>query len=239
MLYFFNLLRSTKLVEGNIFDLLLHLTEFHPLFYFILPAFLIILISLFSLGNVQNYLLIRFNTKRQWYHAILLRVAKSVTYFCLLLVTIMIFEAVFVLDFNNQWSNYSVQYYKHHTELLRNSTPIALTAMSVILLWLFLFFFGMLFYISYLFTGRILLACLAVLLVNILNIGVFLSKVTPISSYLLYDHVNIFQYTSHAVSELSEYPYTILLYWIVFITIFYFIGFCCINKKDMYIGERK
>lgn len=239
MLYFFNLLQSTKVVEGNIFDLLLHLTEFHPLFYFILPAFLIILISLFSLGHVQNYLLIRFNTKRQWYHVILLQIAKSVTYFCLMLVAIMIFEAAFVLDFTNQWSNYSVQHYKHHTELLKNNTPLVLTAMSVILLWLFLFFFGMLFYISYLFTGRILLACLAVLLVNLVNIGVSLSKITLMTSYLFYDNINIFQYTYNVISEISELPSTILLYWIVLIMIFYLIGFYCINKKDMYIGERK
>ncbi|UED82374.1 hypothetical protein FH508_0010880 [Lysinibacillus sp. CD3-6] len=239
MLYFYNLLLSTKLVEGNIFDLLLHLTEFHPLFYSILPAFLMILISLFSLGNVQNYLLIRFYTKRQWYHANLLRVVKSATYFCLMLVAIMVLEAVFVLDFKNQWSNYSVHYYKHHTELLSNSTPIFLTTMSVVLLWLFLCFFGMLFYISYLFTGRILLACLVVLLVNMLNIGVFLSKITPISSYLFYDHINVFQYTTSSISDITDYPYTILLYWIVLIFILYLIGYCCINHKDMYIGERK
>lgn len=238
MLYFYNLLLSTKLVEGNIFDLLLHLTEFHPLFYIIMPAFTIILISLFSLGNVQNYLLIRFSTKRHWYHANLLRVAKLATYFCLMLVAIMVLEAIFVLDFKNQWSNYSVYYYKHHTELLRNSTPIFLTTLSVILLWLFLMSFGLLFYISYVFTGRILLACLVVLLVNMLNIGVFLSKITAISAYLFYDHINIFQYTS-TMSEIGEVPYIILQYWIVLILILYFIGFYIINKKDMYIGERK
>jgi hypothetical protein len=238
MLYFYNLLLSTKLVEGNIFDLLLHLTEFHPLFYVIMPAFTLMLISYFSIGNVQNYLLFRFSTKRHWYHANLLRVAKSATYFCLMLVAIMVLEAVFVLDFENQWSNYSVQYYKHHTELLRNSTPIFLTTLSVILLWLFLMFFGLLFYISYVFTGRILLACLVVLLVNMLNIGVFLSKITAISAYLFYDHINIFQYTS-TMSEIGEVPYIILQYWIVLILILYFIGFYIIKKKDMYIGERK
>ncbi|MFJ5766525.1 hypothetical protein ACIP9C_14320 [Lysinibacillus sp. NPDC093210] len=238
MLYFYNLLLSTKLVEGNIFDLLLHLTEFHPLFYVIMPAFTLMLISYLSIGNVQNYLLFRFSTKRHWYHANLLRVAKSATYFCLMLVAIMVLEAVFILDFKNQWSNYSVQYYKHHTELLRNSTPIFLTTLSVILLWLFLIFFGLLFYISYVFTGRILLACLVVLLVNMLNIGVFLSKITAISAYLFYDHINIFQYTS-TMSEIGEVPYIILQYWIVLILILYFIGFYIINKKDMYIGERK
>ncbi|MFJ7406140.1 MULTISPECIES: hypothetical protein [unclassified Lysinibacillus] len=238
MLYFYNLLLSTKLLEGNIFDLLLHLTEFHPLFYVIMPAFTLMLISYFSIGNVQNYLLFRFSTKRHWYHANLLRVAKSATYFCLMLVAIMVLEAIFVLDFKNQWSNYSVQYYKHHTELLRNSTPTFLTTLSVILLWLFLIFFGLLFYISYVFTGRILLACLVVLLVNMLNIGVFLSKITAISAYLFYDHINIFQYTS-TMSEIGEVPYIILQYWIVLILILYFIGFYIIKKKDMYIGERK
>ena len=238
MLYFYNLLLSTKIVEGNIFDLLLHLTEFHPLFYVIMPAFTMMLISYFSLGNVQNYLLFRFSTKRQWYHANFLRVAKLASYYCLMIVAIMILEAVFVLDFKNQWSNYSVHYYKHHTELLRNSTPIFLTTLSVILLWLYLLFFGMLFYISYVFTGRILSACLVVLFVNMLNIGVFLSKITPISSYLFYDHINIFQYTS-SKSAISAVPYTILLYWIVLMLLLYFIGYYMIDKKDMYIGERK
>lgn len=238
MLYFYNLLLSTKVVEGNIYDLLLHLTEFHPLFYVIMPAFTIMLISYFSLGNVQNYLLFRFSTKRQWYHANLLRVAKLATYFCLMLVSIMVLEALFVLEFNNQWSNYSVHYYKQHTELLKNSTPIFLTTLSIILLWLFLLCFGLLFYISYVFTGQILLACLVVLVINMLNIGVFLSKTTSISSYLFYDHINIFQYTSFK-SALSEVPFTILLYWVVLILPLYLIGYYMIDKKDMYIGERK
>jgi hypothetical protein len=238
-IYFFNLLSSTKIIGGNIYDLLLNLTEFHPLFYFILPAFFIVLISLFSLGNVQNYLLIRFSTKRKWYHTNLFWMAKSVTYFCLMLVAIMLLQAVSVLEFNNQWSNYSLNHYKHHTELLRNISPIFLSTMSIVLLWLFLFFYGMLFYISYLLSRQLLFSIMIVFLVNILSIGVVLSKVNLISSYLFYKHINIFQYTYGFTPEINTYPFGILLYWILLILLIYIIGFFWIDKKDMYVGEKK
>ncbi|MEK4715881.1 hypothetical protein [Sporosarcina sp. FSL K6-5500] len=238
-LYFFNLLSSTKSNGGNIYDLLLKLTEFHPLFYFILPAFLIILMSLFSLGNVQNYLLIRFGTKRKWYHANLLWMAKTVTYFCLLLVAIMLLQSVFVLDFNNQWSNYSLNYYTYHTELLTKISPIFLTTMSVILLWLFLFFHGIFFYISYLLSGRLLFSIMIVFVFNILSIGVVLSHINQISTYLFYKHINIFQYTYDFSPVVGDYPFEIILYWVGLIFLFYVIGFFLIDKKDMYVGERK
>jgi len=238
-LYFFNLLNSTRSKDGNIYDLLLQLTEFHPLFYFILPAFLIVLMSLFSLGNVQNYLLIRFGTKRKWYHANILWIAKSVTYFCLLLVAIMLLQAVFVLDFNNQWSNYSLNYYTHHTELLTNISPFYLTTMSLILLWSFLFFYGLFFYISYLLSGRLLYSIMIVFIVNILSIGVVLSRVKQMSTYLFYKHINIFQYTYDNSLVVGEYPFEIILYWIGLIFLLYLIGLSLINKIDMYVGEGK
>lgn len=225
--------------KGNFADLLLSVTEFHALFYCISPIFLIAITSFFSVGHIQNYLIIRFESKKSWYIHNIMLIAKFVTVFCLFLVALMFIEALLVLDFNNKWSDYAIHFYSFHNELLITFNPFIIVTTTFLLLWLFLFFTSLLYYLVYLLTNKILISFLFLFALNGINIVVKLSQLDEVSFYFLYNRVDIFQYIYITHSAQSNYPFGIFIYWIILIMIIYLLGYLVINKLDMDITKGK
>ncbi|MGE7625466.1 hypothetical protein ACQKMD_21450 [Viridibacillus sp. NPDC096237] len=239
LLYSFYLLRETLIKKGNLADFLLSVTDFHALFYCISPIFLIAITSFFSVGHIQNYLIVRFKSKKAWYTHNVVLISKFVTVFCILLIAVMILESLLVLDINNKWSEYAIHFYSFHHELLVNFKPLILIITTVLLLWLFLFFSGLLYYVVFLITGKIFISFLFLFALNSINIVGRLSQLENISYYLFYNRINVFQYIYMTHSDRVDYPFGIFFYWAFLIMIIYIAGYLVINKLDMDITKGK
>lgn len=237
VLYTLSLFLQTLDRKGNLYDFLLSITEFHALFYCITPIYLITITFFFSIGSIQNYLIIRFKNKRAWYIYNVKLMIKLVTIFCIVLFTIIFVESISVLDSQNKWSKYAVNFYSFHNEFLITFSPIIIVITNFSLLWLFLFLCSLIYYLIYILTKKILLAFLFSFLLIGLNIIAKLSQLSGITDYLFYNRVDIFQYMYLNDSIQNNYPFEIFIYWILLITTTYLIGFLVINKLDITKGK--
>lgn len=232
-LYIFFLLKETVIRQGNLADLFLSVIEFHALSYFITPIFLIAITSFLSLGQIQTYLIFRFKCKKEWYNTNVILIAKFVTLFCLYLLVLISLEALFVLNFENQWSKFAVQFYTSHIEFLSAFNPIVIIITSFLLLWCYFFLLSLIYYVIYLIGGKIIVAFFALFALNSINIGVKLSQLESISYYFFYNRVNVFQYLYMTHSKQDSLPVEMFLYWILLIIVIYLLGYFIINKLDI------
>lgn len=239
LLYSFYLLRETLKRGGNMTDYVLLLSDFHVLLYVLTPVFLIGLTAFFSIGPIQNYVVFRFESKRKWYQRNISLIAKFVSVYCFVLIAIMIVEAFPALSLNNEWSNFAIHYYQYHNEFLITFPPYLIVGATVLLLWFYLFFYGMLYYSLYIMTGKTFVPFLIVFLVNGLNIVAGLSQWGEISAYLFYNKVNIFQYIYLFQASQTSFPFRAFFYWFGVIILIYLIGMFVIYKRDLDIPKGK
>lgn len=227
--------------EKNIYDLFIQVTEFLSLSYIIIPTFLIVLTAHFSQGKVQNYLAFRFKNKQQWYHMNLICIAQLTTGFLLTVVAILLIQSVFVLGFKNKWSDFALNYYTYHSTFLMNFSPIVYSIATLILVGLFLFLLGLLFYLIFIWTGNPMLSLLFIILLDIVNVAITLGKLETLTPFFFTDHVSIMQYIYKFDLNQSSFPYSIFIYWIILIFIIYSLGSFLINRVDFDVekGEKK
>ena len=239
MLYCLTLLFSTmnRDTQGNVYDLLVQMTAFHPLSYIIIPTFLIIVTVHFSIGEIQNYVIFRYKNKRNWYRMNVVLIAQLAAIFTITVVGIMLVQSLFVFSFANEWSNYALDFYKYHADFLANYPPMLYTAVTVILLWLFLFFLGLLYYLISLWTRKPILSFMFVFSLNLINIAVTLGGLERLSPFFFTSHIDIMQYMYQFGLNQQSFPYSIFQYWIILITITYFIGLLIVNKLDVHVEK--
>ena len=234
-LFCLTLIISTKKeqLDTNVFDLLLKITDFLPISHMIIPLFLIVMTAHFHTGEVNNYLIFRFTNKRHWYRTNVVRIAQLATVFCFAILAIMLMQSLFILSFKNNWSEFSLEYYEYFTVFLTNYSPLSYTTATVMILWLFLFLLGLIFYILLLWTKNSILSFLFVYLLNLINIAVTLGKVDSLSPFFFTSHLSIMQYIYKSGLSQENFPYSIFLYWFILIIIAFLIGWLIVGKVDL------
>ncbi len=233
LLFSYFLLTEMLTRDTNIYDYFLSISNINTLLFILAPFFFISSTSLFTFGSIESYLLIRFKGKRNWYLFHLFLIAAYTTVFCLLLIAVMALEGIFVLNVENEWSTYTVNFFSYHHEFLENFTPVTVVFLSISLVWLFLFSYGLLYYLMKLLTGKTLFAFTIVFLVNGLNIVAELSRWETISSYLFFKRVNVFQYIYLVNAEQTQFPGGIYFYWLIIIVVIAAIGYYIVDKMDL------
>ncbi|GLC89235.1 hypothetical protein [Lysinibacillus piscis] len=238
-LYSLDLLFSTveNDLETNVYDLLMKITSFLPLSYIMIPMFLIVITVHFSVGDVQNYIAFRFKSKRQWYQMNVIFITQLAATFSLTVVGIMLLQSVFVFSFKNTWSEFALNYYENYAIFLSNYSPILYSIVTIILLWLILFLLGLIYFLIFLWTRKTMISFMAVFILNLLNISITLGKFDGLSRYLFTDHVNILQYIYRFNISQQQFPYSIVLYWILLIFIMYLIGLFTVNRVDILLEK--
>ncbi|BAB03896.1 BH0177 [Halalkalibacterium halodurans C-125] len=231
-LYCVNLLIENASSEKNVYDLLMQLTEFHPLTYTIIPTYLVVLTAHFSLGKMHHYLAFRCKDKRQWYNLNVSCIAIVTTGYSVLIAFIMLMQSLFVFRFENKWSTFAVDYYTYHATFLMNYSPLVYSIATLLLLWLLLFLLGLLFYVIFIWTKSPLVSLLFVFLLNIMNAAVTLGKIDTLTPVFFTDRVSIIQYVYKFDLNQDSFPYSIFVYWIMLIAVIYLIGWLVIQRVD-------
>lgn len=239
-IYVITLLVENNSSEKNIYDLFIQLTGFLSLSYLIVPAYLIVLTTYFSQGIVQNYLAFRFKNKQQWYHANLVSIAQLTIGFLLTIAIITLMQSLFVLGFKNEWSNFALSYYSYHSIFLKSFSPFFYSLASFFLVGLFLFLLGLLFYLIFIWTRNPMISLLFIISLIVINAAITLGKFDTISLFFFTDHVSIMQYIYKFELDQHNFPYSIFIYWLILISIFYSLGRFLINRVDIDIekGEK-
>jgi hypothetical protein len=223
--------------QVNVYDLLVQMTAFHPLFYLMIPTFLIIMTVHFSIGEIRNYLMFRYKSKRNWYRKNALMIAQLAAIFTITVAGIMLIQSLFIFNFANEWSDYALDHNKYYATFLANYPPLLYTVVTVILLWFLLFFLGLLFFLIFLWSRKPILSFMVVFALNLINIAVTLGDLERLSPFFFTNHINIMQYMQQFGLSHQSFPYHIFLYWVLLISITYFIGLFIVNKLDINIEK--
>lgn len=233
-LYGLNLLINHAGANQNVYDILMQLTEFLSFSYMIMPTFLALLISHFSQGPVQEYIAFRYSSRIAWYHMNIVSLAVVTTGFTGAIFSIIVMQSLFILDFHNEWSLFAQGYYTQHTVFMSNISPITYIIMSALLLWLVLFLFGVLFYLIFLWTKKLMLAAMIIILLIVANSLMTLNKLETWTPYFFTDHLSIMQYVYKFETNQQILPIQMMSYWLVGLVIVYIIGRVTVGRVDLY-----
>ncbi|TSB45878.1 hypothetical protein [Alkalicoccobacillus porphyridii] len=183
----------------------------------------------------------RFKNKRDWYHTNVLYVAQLTLIFLVTVVAIILMQSLFVLNFENNWSDFARNYYVYHNTFLGNYRPLTYSIFTFLLLGLLLFLLGLIFSIITIWTNKPLVSLLIVMLLNIINIAVTIGKLETLSPFLFTNHLDLMNYMYMVESDQNKFPIGITIYWFVLIAIVYLFGYFFTNKVDFDVekGEKK
>ena len=220
-------------INGSIYELYHELTSFLTFSYVIFPLYLLLIISFFSLNHIQNYMLFRFQSKQRWYHKNIVSIALLVTSFIFLWLGILLFLSLFVVDFIPVWSDSFLKQHSSSVDMLLAISPISYTVGNIILLWLVLFFIGLLFYIILILSGNIYISILSVLLIELINIVITLGRINPLMDYSFTTYMNPLNYMMNKhIDQIYIFPFGIFVYWLFWIISIYGLGKFIITKVD-------
>lgn len=234
--YFLFILRWQS-ENQNFYDFIIETTGFLSLSYVVIPAYLIILTTHFSAGGIQNYLALRCRNRHDWYKLNLKALANVTTVFIFVIIAIPILLATFVLDFSNHWSDYAIDFYSYHSLFLQYISPMLYLIGTFSLLWLLLFCLGMVYYVIYLAFRRPFISMIIILLLNITNLAITLSRIDWLNQIFWTKRVNIFEYIYMTDANQHVFPFPIFLYWILLIAVFYSIGYLIVHRTNLDINR--
>ncbi|MBM7541205.1 hypothetical protein [Amphibacillus cookii] len=236
---YFLFILSQDTAKQNFYDFAIETTEFLSLSYIVIPTYLIILTTHFSVGNIQNYFAFRCSNRYAWYKINLKAVAIVTTVFTFVILAIPLLLATFVFDFANHWSDFALNFYSYHSIFLQHVSPVFYLIGTFSLLWLLLFCLGLVFYLVYLTFRRPFIAVIVILLLNIINISATASRMDWLSRFFWTKRVSIFEYIYMTEANQHMFPFQIFLYWLLLIGFFYGLGYLIVHKTDLdtYRGE--
>lgn len=164
-------------------------------------------------------------------------IVMMVSQFIGLLSIIHLALSVFSLSFRNEWSVYAVEYYKNNHFVLDNYTPAFYLLYSLLLLWLFLLFIGIVYFILLLITKNTSIALIIIIILVVLNIAISISHIGILTNVFFTKHLDIAQYIYNHKSSDFSLLYNIYLYWGILLIASYFLGYVLIHRVDLDEGK--
>ena len=235
----------SKNTKYNVYDLIMRNFEYLSVFYCINLFFLVMLYNLYEKKNFYNYLNLRFRTKQEVYNANVI----FVFVFSIIIVAFMNFVCVLQcinnISFNNYWSPYFYQTMTGQVNLMYTEdiiriitlklSPFSYVMYSNLLIVLYLSFISMIFVVSNIIFKKRAVSFILVIILNAISMILEIVN-SPISK--LSFAKNIFFITASR-SEINNGTFIILriVYWVLLITITYFIGNLLTKKIDYNYGE--
>lgn len=229
---YFLFIQSQQKVNRNFYDFHIETTEFFSLSYVVIPAYIIILTTYYSTGNIQNHLVIRCSNRFEWYKLNLKIIALITTVFIFIMIAIPLLIATFGWGFSHQWSEYALDSYAYFGVFLQHVSPLFYVFSTFMLIWLFLFSLGMVVYIFYLAFKRLFISIIIILLLNITNIGMTLSRIDWLDRIFWTKRVSIFEYIYLTDANQHIFPFQIFLYWLFVIVTVFGIGYLIVHRTD-------
>jgi hypothetical protein len=232
----------------NIFDAYFYQFGLHMyLFIVIAPLYLILISSIFTDTGIDNYIYIRFNNKRYvWLNKMILLFAITGTYI-LMATLINVIIGSFSLEMGISWSEGAktleqllyIADFNFMNDQLFTISPILVMLTSLLLLYLYLFFLGVLAFIaSFLFKKSIFGLALG-LSVNLFIFGASkLMDASSIHPFMPFNKILIKSHDALFSINLVSSAMGSIAYWAFFIGIAVFIFWAIFQKSD-YIFEVK
>lgn len=220
-------------MQKNMYDFMLYITNTLTVSYVIAPLFLIVLTSRLSANNLNNFILLRYKKKSAYYHAALKSVFFLATKFLGLIIGVVVALSLFSLSFRNEWSVFAQNYFKEFQSFLDNYSPLIYMVNSMLLLWCFLLFLGLLYFLLLLLTKNTAISLIGVIVMVVANMAVTISHVEILSRIFFTKHLDFVQYIyANEISD-SLFPIGMYAYWIFLLFLLYGIGYKLIHKIDL------
>lgn len=231
--YFLMYLFEAITMQKNMYDFMMYITNILTVSYVIAPLFLIVLTSSLSANSLNNLILIRHKKKSIYYNAALKSVFFLVTKFLVLIIGVVVTLSLFSLSFRNEWSVFSQNYFKEFQSFLDNYSPLLYIVNSLLLLWLFLLFLGLLYFLLLLLTKNTAIAFIGVIVMVVANMAITISHLEILSRIFFTKHLDFVQYIYANKIPYSLFPIGMYVYWIFLLLLLYGLGYKMIHKIDL------
>jgi hypothetical protein len=231
--YFLMDLFEAITIQKNMYDFMVHITNILTVSYVIVPFFLIVLSSNLSANSMNNLILLRYNKKSTYYNAVLTSIFFLVTKFLVLIMGIVVTLSLFSLSFRNEWSVFAQNYFKEFQSFLDNYSPLLYVANSLLLLWCFLLFFGLLYFLLLLFTKNTAISLIGVIVLVVANMAITISHLEILSRIFFTKYLDFVQYIYANKIPYSLFPIGMYVYWIFLLLLLYGLGYRMIHKLDL------
>ncbi|MGL6031827.1 MAG: hypothetical protein ACRC0Q_06595 [Kurthia gibsonii] len=231
--YFSIYLFEAILMKKNIYDLLLHTKDMLTISYVIVPLYLILLVNGISANDLNEFKLLRFRNKSQYYHKLVQAIIVITTKFLLLMIFAVVGLSFSALDFKNEWSIFARRYFMEFPSVLQNYSPIQLVIINFSLLWLFLIFLGLIYLMLIIITKSTVFSILGIVILVIFNMAITISHIDWISKFLFTKHLDFVQYVYLQISKMNVFPFDLYLYWFILLIVFYLVSYKLIHQLDL------
>lgn len=236
-LFFELITRNTKY---NFFDVLLNNFNSISLFNIISLFFLVMLYNIFGKNNFLKYITLKLSSKVQVYNSNIFTIFLLSIFMVFFINIVSILECLNNISFKNVWSEHffntmtgdlNLFYDTNIIELLTNKiTPFEYISYTNILVILYLFFLGILFYNINIIIKKRNVSLFLIIIINVISI--LLDSVPGIIGRLTFTQ-NIFFVTAN-IKDFYNYSFISwrLLYWILLILSVYIFGIYSTKKID-------
>jgi hypothetical protein len=160
-----------------------------------------------------------------------------VTKFLVLIIGVVVTLSLFFLSFRNEWSVFAQNYYKKNQSFLDDYSPLLYIINSFLLLWLFLFFLGLLYFLLLLSTKNTAISFIGVILMVFANMAITINHFEILSSIFFTKHLDFVQYIYANKDPYSLFPIGMYVYWIFLLLLLYGLGYKVIHKIDLDLNK--
>lgn len=233
-----------KQVQFNLYDLIIYQFNYTSLFFMLSIAFLIIIYNINNNSKFNEYLMVKFDSKKQYFNINVLTIAIISFLYIFMFNILSIIEGIGKTSIKNIWSQFflntntgtiNIRFDANNINLFLDFiTPLEYTMILNLLVFLYFFTLGLLFLmINSLLNKR---QVTLIILIIFIGLNMSLDSIKLISNFTFTNNIYILTSNNFIFSNYS-YLYIRIAYWIFLISISYIIGLIATLKKDYKYGD--
>ncbi|CAG7838821.1 hypothetical protein CLOHAE12215_00188 [Clostridium haemolyticum] len=215
----------------NVHDLILNVfNNYFTIFYLLYLLFSIFVLKIIVKQGFNSYIYIRFKTRNQWFFSKIKFIGLIALVYVLAIIGICALESIGHFSFSNSWSEFGLNYFKGSPIILK-STPLTSVFISSLLLFFYLFTFGLIIFVSSLFVKHNAFAFIIGFIINSINMMGFLMN-SPLFYKIGFCHNTMLSLHKSGINSMKPSISYSFIYWIIVISILVLMGLKRINKID-------
>lgn len=200
-------------------------------FIFYISYFIVFYIYNKQINNTvaENYLRVKFKSRKKYLIRNISNIFIIVIGYILLIMIICLIQSLLNLDFNNNWSEYSISLYSRNSSLL-DKQPLIIMILSILKTSMYLFILVIIVEMTNMFFRYKIFGFIVAIICNVFNIAIYLYRIRPFLKFSLCP--NILINSSNWSIDFNITTIYSFIYLISIITLVLFISLKRINKID-------